>query len=244
MGLDRKPVAEPEFWEGLYADGNDGWELREAAPPLVAWLAGGGRFTISGGPEMAPALPPAADARIAPALRPAADARIAPALPPPADAPLVAVPGCGRGHDARLLAKMGYRAVGFDFAEAAISEARALAKAEGSAARFERRDVFSLAADFAEAFDAVWEYTCFCAIDPARRADYVNVMRAILKPGGTLLGCFYPLRAGDEGPPFPVALAEVERLLEPGFRVEESRAPAASVERRRGLEWLLRARRG
>jgi SAM-dependent methyltransferase len=155
----------------------------------------------------------------------------------------VAVPGCGRGHDARLLAQRGYQVVGFDFAEAAVKEARALGAAEGSAARFERRDIFTLAADFAEAFDAVWEYTCFCAIDPARRADYVEVVRAILKPGGTLLGCFYPLQEGGDGPPYPVALAEVEQLLAPGFRVEESRAPAASVERRHGLEWLVRATR-
>jgi len=168
---------------------------------------------------------------------------MAPALPPPADTPLVAVPGCGRGHDARLLARRGYQAVGFDFAEAAVSEARGLAAAEDSAARFERRDIFTLAADFAGTFDAVWEYTCFCAIDPARRADYVEVLRAILRPGGTLLGCFYPLREGGDGPPYPVSLAEVERLLAPGFRVEESRAPAASAERRRGLEWLLRASR-
>jgi SAM-dependent methyltransferase len=219
VGLDRKPVGEPGFWEGLYADGNDGWELHAPSPPLVAWLAGGGSFTISGGLEMAPARPPAADA------------------------PRVAVPGCGRGHDARLLAQWGYRVVGFDFAEAAVTAARALAAAEGSAARFERRDVFTLAADFAEAFDAVWEYTCYCAIDPDRRADYLEVVRAILKPGGTLLGCFYPLREGNDGPPFPVALAEVEQLLAPGFRVVESRAPAASVERRRGLEWLIRVTR-
>jgi len=231
MGLDRKPVGEPGFWDELYAGGNDGWELREPAPGLVAWLDGGGRFTISGGLEMAPALPPPADTRMAPA------------LPPPADTPLVAVPGCGRGHDARLLARRGYQAVGFDFAEAAVSEARGLAAAEDSAARFERRDIFTLAADFAGTFDAVWEYTCFCAIDPARRADYVEVLRAILRPGGTLLGCFYPLREGGDGPPYPVSLAEVERLLAPGFRVEESRAPAASAERRRGLEWLLRASR-
>jgi len=231
MGLDRKPVSEPAFWEELYADGNDGWELREPAPPLVAWLAGGGRFVISGGPEMAPALPPSADA-------PGASA-----LPPSGDAPRVAVPGCGRGHDARLLAKWGYQVVGFDFAEAAITEARARAAAEGSAARFERRDVFTLGDDHVEAFDAVWEYTCFCAIDPARRADYVEVVRAVLKPGGALLGCFYPLREGGDGPPFPVTLVEVERLLAPGFRVRESHPPAASAERRRGLEWLIRATR-
>jgi hypothetical protein len=89
----------------------------------------------------------------------------------------------------------------------------------------------------------VWEYTCFCAIDPGRRAEYVDVQHAILKPGGTLLGCFYPLREGTDGPPFPVARAEIEALLAPLFRIVESAAPAASVERRRGLEWLIRATR-
>ena len=219
MGLDRKPVSTPAFWEGLYAEGQDGWELGEPSPVLGAWLAGGGRFAISGGREMAPALP-----------QPADDPR-----------PRIAVPGCGRGHDVRLLARQGYRAVGFDFAAAAVAEARGLASAEGVETAFEQRDIFTLVRDHREAFDGVWEYTCFCAIDPARRADYVDVLRTILKRGGTLLACFYPLREGDDGPPFPVARDEVERLLAPHFTIEESGAPAASVERRRGLEWMVRA---
>ncbi len=89
MGVDRKPVSAPAFWENLYAQGEDGWELREAGPGLVAWLAAGGRLGDPG-------------------------AR-------------VAVPGCGRGHDVRLLARRGYRAAGFDFATAAVEEARTLA---------------------------------------------------------------------------------------------------------------------
>ena len=32
----------------------------------------------------------------------------------------IAVPGCGRGHDARFLAARGYDVVGFDFAPAAL----------------------------------------------------------------------------------------------------------------------------
>ena len=206
MGVDRKPVSAPAFWDNLYAQGQDGWELSEAAPGLLAWLDAGGRLGDRG-------------------------AR-------------VAVPGCGRGHDVRLLARRGYRAVGFDFATAAVQEARFLAAGEGVDAAFEQRDIFSLPADYRGAFDAAWEYTCFCAIDPARRAEYVGVLHAILKPGGTLLGCFYPLRDGNDGPPFPVARAEIEALLAPGFRIVESAVPAASVERRRGLEWLIRAVRG
>jgi SAM-dependent methyltransferase len=38
----------------------------------------------------------------------------------------VAVLGCGRGHDARLLAARGYEVVGYDFSTAAVEAARAL----------------------------------------------------------------------------------------------------------------------
>jgi methyl halide transferase len=155
----------------------------------------------------------------------------------------VAVPGCGRGHDVRLLARQGYRVTGFDFADAAIAEARALADADGVEAAFEQRDIFTLTADHGGAFDALWEYTCFCAIDPGRREEYARLVHALLRPGGILLGCFFPLREGTDGPPFPVSHPEIERVLAPWFDVLEAGPPAESVEQRRGLEWLVRARR-
>ncbi len=155
----------------------------------------------------------------------------------------VAVPGCGRGHDARLLARAGYRVWGFDFAPAAITEARALAQRDSVEVILEQRDVFTLARDHGGRFDGVWEYTCFCAIDPARREEYARLIHAILRPGGHLLACFYPLREGTDGPPFPVSVAEVERVLAPGFTILEAGPPAESVERRRGLEWLVLAHR-
>jgi len=200
----RKLVSVAAFWEGLYAERQDGWELGEAAPALEAWLASGRSF------------------------RPGAR---------------VAVPGCGRGHDARLLARRGYEVTGIDFAEAAVTEARRLAAREGVSVAFERRDVFTLAGDHRGAFDAVWEYTCFCAIDPERRADYARVLHDILEPAGTLLACFFPLKEGADGPPFPVSLGDIDAALGPFFRVVEAGPPAASPERRRGLEWLVLAER-
>jgi SAM-dependent methyltransferase len=212
----RKPVSAPAYWEGLYAEHQDGWELGEAAPSLRAWLAAGRKFTHAG-----------ASPRAAAMSRP----------------PLLAVPGCGRGHDARLLARHGYAVTAFDFAEAAIAEARALATKDRLAIAFEQRDVFTLAADYAGRFDAVWEYTCFCAIDPDRRGEYAEVLQAILRPGGILLACFYPLREGTDGPPFPVSREGVETVLEPRFRIVESGAPPASPERRQNLEWFVLAER-
>jgi SAM-dependent methyltransferase len=155
----------------------------------------------------------------------------------------VAVPGCGRGHDVRLLARRGYDAVGFDFAPVAVAEARALAARECSAAVFEQRDVLALDRALDHAFDGVWEYTCFCAIDPARRGEYVRAVAALLRPGGWLLGCFFPLRAAGAGPPFPVTRAEVRRRLGAAFTIERAFAPIRSAPGRQGREWLVLARR-
>ena len=87
--------------------------------------------------------------------------------PPPRGT--VAVPGCGRGHDARLLARHGYRVFGFDFVPEVIRAVRSRAERERADVTFEERDVFGLAETYSRSFDGVWEYTCFCAIDPARR---------------------------------------------------------------------------
>ncbi len=158
-----------------------------------------------------------------------------------------AVLGCGRGHDARLLAAHGHAVWGFDFSPTAIAEARRLAPPAPSAPggttgprlTFEQRDIFELPGAYPGFFDLVWEYTCFCAIEPARRAEYVEAVRRILKPAGLLAGLFYPLREGGGGPPFPTSQDEVRRLFEPRFTFLEAAPPAESVERRRGLEWLV-----
>jgi SAM-dependent methyltransferase len=193
-------VSAPVFWEALYAEGGDGWEMGGPHPSLV---------------------------------------HLVETTAPPRGR--VAVPGCGRGHDARFLAARGYEAVGFDFADAAVQAARRLAKQQGVDVRFEQRDIFTLDRDYAHAFDGIWEYTCYCAIDPGRRLEYLNVMAAILKPGGWFLGCFFPVRSGGGGPPFPVSRSEIRRGLAPRFRIEHAVPPPRPVLRRAGQEWLVHA---
>ncbi len=160
----------------------------------------------------------------------------------PATRGKVAVLGCGRGHDCRLLAQAGYQVWGFDFAPQAIHVAQALAKLEKLEIVFERRDIFDLVPEYRGFFDGVWEYTCFCAIDPSRRTEYVRLVRDLLKPQGWLLACFYPLREGTDGPPFPTSEAEIRRLFTPHFTFVEAWEPSASVERRKGFEWMVLAR--
>jgi SAM-dependent methyltransferase len=160
----------------------------------------------------------------------------------PLPAATVAVPGCGRGHDARLLARRGHRVFAFDFAPEALRAARELAAPEDASVTFEDRDVFSLADAYPRFFDGIWEYTCFCAIDPPRRPEYVEVLARILKPGGWLLACFFPMGVRAGGPPFAVSETEVRRLLASRFEIVQNYVPAASPEARQGREWMVLAR--
>jgi hypothetical protein len=95
--------------------------------------------------------------------------------------------------------------------------------------------------DYAGTFEGVWEYTCYCAIEPRRRAEYIGTVAAILRPGGWFLACFFPVRSGGGGPPFPVSKAEVRRLLAPQFRIERAGPPPRPVPRRAGQEWMVLA---
>lgn len=153
----------------------------------------------------------------------------------------VAVPGCGRGHDARYLAMKGYDAVGFDFSPAATGAARTLARLARLDVPFVEVDVFDLPHPYPTAFDGVWEYTCYCAIDPARRDEYVDTIAAILKPGGWFLACFFPTAGDWVGPPYPVDPAEVRRLLDPAFVIEREFVPPRSAPGRQGFEWMVYA---
>jgi SAM-dependent methyltransferase len=153
----------------------------------------------------------------------------------------VAVPGCGRGHDARFLARHDYDVTGFDFSPAAVDAAQTLARNEKVDVAFEQRDVFGLPADYTHAFDGAWEYTCYCAIDPRRRDEYVQTLARIVKPGGWLLACFFPLRTAAAGPPFPVARAEIKRRLARHFRIAREFAPVRSARGRQGREWVVLA---
>jgi methyl halide transferase len=154
----------------------------------------------------------------------------------------VAVVGCGRGHDALLFARLGFEAVGFDFAPTAVAAARALAAEQGVAARFEVADFFELPREWAGQFDYVLENSFFTAIAPARRAAYAAVVAALLRPGGELIGLFRDHDRPD-GPPHGTSEAELRSLLAGAFEVVAVGPAPRAHERRQGEELLLRARR-
>ena len=159
------------------------------------------------------------------------------ANPPPQGR--ILVPGCGFGHDVRALSHAGSEVVGIDIAPSAIRGATARPAVAGE--KYMLADLFDLPPEMRGSFDWVCEHTCFCAIDPARRADYARAVAGALKPAGALLAIFY-LDPGneDDGPPYGVTLPELDTLFGGAFTLEREwmLVEKALTRGREDREWM------
>ena len=109
------------------------------------------------------------------------------------------VPGCGSAYDVRGLAAAGLRhVVGCDIAEEAVEKARTVLGKDAPGAQVLLADFFAEHKVLAPAsFDFVFDYTFFCAIPPAMRAEWGRRTAELLAPGGQLLTLAFPM-ASDE----------------------------------------------
>jgi thiopurine S-methyltransferase len=154
----------------------------------------------------------------------------------------VLVPGCGRGHEAALLAELGFAAIGLDFSAEAITRARELHGSERPELRWLHADLFDgpaleTAGIGPGSLQGVLEHTCFCAIDPAQRPAYLETVVRLLAPGGWLLGLFWcHSRAG--GPPWGSDATELARQLAAAGLQRRVWEPAAGSLQDRDNEWL------
>jgi thiopurine S-methyltransferase len=160
---------------------------------------------------------------------------------------LVLVPGCGRGHEAALLAAGGFQAVGLDFSEEALAEARRLHGDSGAQLRWLQADLLDRQALEAQGLGAgslngVLEHTCFCAIDPAQRDAYLAQLHHLLKPNGWLLGLFWCHRR-QGGPPYGRDPQQLHQQLSGAGFVPELWEPAQGSLQSREDEWLALWRR-
>ncbi len=151
----------------------------------------------------------------------------------------VLVPGCGTGHDARQWAVAGFTVTGCDIAPSAIRLAEEKTAAAGLSAQFILGDF--LADDVLGPYDWIFEHTLFCAIDPARRDDYVKAVLRRLKPGGSYLAVNYLIPDRD-GPPFGTTRQELMDRFSPHLDLQAEWVPR-SYPNRTGEELLLWWRR-
>ena len=135
------------------------------------------------------------------------------------------VPGCGRGHDLRLLVDAGLSGVGLDFAPAAIEAANALRA--GPRESYQQGDFLRLPAEHCGRYDWVVEHTCLCALNPELRTAYADSVYRALKPRGNYLAIFFRVVSDytGAGPPHPIGAAEIEALFDARFERVESFVP-------------------
>lgn len=145
----------------------------------------------------------------------------------------------GRGYDARMFARLGFQVTAVDFAEDAIKEMQSLLDPDLSMEVIQA-DIFDLPAFMNEEFEYILEYTCFCAIDPQRRAEYIESVSSLLKPGGYYIALAFPIGQRTGGPPFLVSPDElIDPLGDHGFDLVSREIPHDSVAGREGIEELL-----
>ena len=139
----------------------------------------------------------------------------------------ILIPGCGFGHEVRLLSELGFSSVtALDFVPEALENLHNLP------------GVNCVSGDFFEhsgSYDLILEQTLFCAIHPDRRDEYVEKVHQLLKPGGKLAGVLFN-RSFDGGPPFGGSKAEYLQRFGEKFsdlKIEEcynSAKPRAGTE--------------
>ena len=152
----------------------------------------------------------------------------------------VLVPGCGLGYDVRALAGIGLAALGLDISEIAVERARGFSAVGNES--YELGDFLDPDWRAGRGFSAIWEHTCFCAIDPGQRAAYAQAVAGLLEKGGLLAGVFFltPHDPGEEssGPPFGTSIEELENWFSPWFERVDGWVPQRAYPGREGREWI------
>ena len=152
----------------------------------------------------------------------------------------VLVPGCGLGHDVRLLASHNNQVTGIDISQTAISKAKAIEVVNNESYRV--ADFFNLPEYYSQSFDWVVEHTFFCAIAPDLRQSYVENLVNMLRPKGYYLAVFFlkdPSQIDSESPPYKICREAVEKYFGKNFDLLDSFIPTSHYEcRPKGSEYV------
>lgn len=151
------------------------------------------------------------------------------------------VPGCGFGHDVRLLSEHGLTVTGLDIASEAIEVARMKSRHDQSI-NYLCDDFLQLSPALHGYFDFVFEHTLFCAIAPRDRPRYIRGVINALRPRGLLVAIWYMTPQSDDPPPYGSTKEELDELCGEQLKLVKEWVPNASYKGREGKE-LVQLRR-
>ncbi len=121
----------------------------------------------------------------------------------------ILIPGCGNSYEAAYLMEKGFSNLTLlDISVVLMHRLESTFPQASVAPRLITADFF----DHRGQYDLIIEQTFFCALDPARRPDYVEQTFRLLRPGGKLAGLLFD-RNFAGGPPFGGHKEEYIQLL-------------------------------
>ncbi|KAJ5679661.1 TPMT family [Penicillium macrosclerotiorum] len=151
------------------------------------------------------------------------------------------VPGCGRGVDVLLLASFGYDAYGLEYSPAAVEACKKEESENHSWYRVRDQTIGQGKVTFVQGdffddawlekigvplngFDVIYDYTFFCALNPAMRPKWALRHTQLLapSPAGNLICLEFPRHKDPlaAGPPYASpSEAYVEHLSHPGEEI-------------------------
>lgn len=207
-------VSQADYWQQRYKNGETGWDMGQVSPPLKAYFDD--------------------------VLIPQANKN---------DKILIA--GAGNAYEVAYLHQYGFTHVYLlDFAQQPLDNFLATVP-DFPREHLIHADFFELNRQPAPAASASWQHffgyaieqTFFCAIDPARRPDYVTQMHHLLKPDGTLVGLLFDTDFGFSNdksePPFGGSRAEYQALFAPTFTIHTMSTSHNSHPSRQGNELFI-----
>ncbi|MDQ6974854.1 MAG: methyltransferase domain-containing protein [Mariprofundaceae bacterium] len=122
----------------------------------------------------------------------------------------ILIPGCGRGHEVLELASLGFDVTALDMAPTAIEALNRVLTAKGLQATVICGDLFDYEPE--QAFDAIYEQTCLCALHPKQRQAYADKIEHWLQVDGKLY--FSMMQTGEEGgPPYHCDWLDMQKLF-------------------------------
>ena len=136
--------------------------------------------------------------------------------------------GCGTGENALFFAGRGCAVTGVDFLEPPIVAARRKAAERGLVATFLVQDALRLR-EWGQRFDNAIDSGLFHVFSDEARAQYVEGLKTVLKPGGRLfLACFSDQTPGTTGPR-RVTMKELREAFGDGWEIESIEAEQFEV---------------
>lgn len=146
----------------------------------------------------------------------------------------ILIPGGGNSYEAAYLAGQAFGDVTvLDIAPVLVEKLQKT---------FARTRVKVLQEDFFDhkgSYDLVLEQTFFCALPPFLRADYVEHMYSLIKPGGHLAGVLFNRGFPQDGPPFGGTEKEYRKLFSHLFDIKILQPCYNSHPARQGAELFI-----